>query len=72
MQSGSLRDIYSNTSLNGPIGMELSSASELAQHRGNSSKDLGGLIREIVKEDGDDEASTVDGDEIDDKIITEK
>jgi hypothetical protein len=30
------------------------------------------LIREIVKEDGDDEASTVDGDEIDDKIITEK
>jgi diadenosine tetraphosphatase ApaH/serine/threonine PP2A family protein phosphatase len=67
MQSGSLRDFYNNSSLNGAVGMELSCAPEVGVYKSNSSKDLGGLIRQVVKEDGDDEASTVDGDEIDDK-----
>jgi hypothetical protein len=40
---------------------------------GGSSRDLGGLIREVVKEDeDDDEASTVNGDDIDDKEMIEK
>jgi hypothetical protein len=40
---------------------------------GGSSRDLGGLIREILKEDElDDEASTVNGDDIDDKDMLEK
>mmetsp|Transcript_30997 Transcript_30997/g.74874 ORF Transcript_30997/g.74874 Transcript_30997/m.74874 type:complete len:569 (+) Transcript_30997:118-1824(+) len=39
---------------------------------GGSSRDIGGLIREVVKEDEDDEASTVNGDDIDEKDMLEK
>jgi len=55
----------------GLLGMEVSSARDvMAQYNKQgqgSSRDLDGLIREVVKEDVDDEASTVDGDEVDDK-----
>jgi hypothetical protein len=40
---------------------------ELSSMPGGSSRDLGGLIREVVKENDDDETSTVDGDQIDSK-----
>ena len=44
--------------------MELASMTAMS---GGSSRDLDGLIREVVKENEDDEDSTVDGDDIDDK-----
>jgi diadenosine tetraphosphatase ApaH/serine/threonine PP2A family protein phosphatase len=43
--------------------MDMTSSSSL----NGSSRDLSGLIREVVKENDDDEASTVDGDQIEEK-----
>ncbi|KAL3903360.1 MAG: hypothetical protein SGILL_010474, partial [Bacillariaceae sp.] len=48
----------------GPAGMELSSTTGIA---GGSSRSLNGIIREVLKEDEDDDASTVDGDKIGEK-----
>ena len=48
----------------GPVGMDLGSTTAMP---GGSSRDLSGLIREVVRENDDDETSTVDGDEIDAK-----
>jgi diadenosine tetraphosphatase ApaH/serine/threonine PP2A family protein phosphatase len=60
--AGTARNLFSGSN---PGSMEFTAS--MAAMTGGSSRDLDGLIREVVKENEDDEDSTVDGDDIEDK-----
>lgn len=66
--AGTARTLFSAGSMSGSGGGAELSASMQAM-TGGSSRDLDGLIREVLKENEDDEDSTVDGDEVDDKAM---